>query len=895
MPFRSWLASLVQRLPRRSRTAVRSQRCGRGTHRAALECLESRLALTISAIANQVIPEDGTVGPLNFRIAEDDTAAADLMVTATAADPGLIPASNVTLQGTGALRTLSLTPAPNVFGTTLITISAGRAGETSETRTFSVTIQPRNDAPSVSGIADQTVLMGTPTAVLPFLISDLETATRSLQVTAMSSNPAVVPVENVVLGGTEEARSVQVTPLPLQFGETTITLTVTDPGGAIRQMSFNVIVTTAALTYDLAENDSISISANGSKVVTRINGTLDQTYATVPVEKVGLIRVTGGTGANVIDLSGLSTDQYRRLTSISVNGGDGNDSIIGGQFSESLSGGNGDDVVDGGEGADLLSGGNGSDTIRGGAGLDRITEVGDFDMILSKAALEMRLPTGQVVWTDQLVEIELADITGGPSRNRIDARGFVAGANGITQIIGGGSVDTVIGTPGRDLIFTFSYNDVIFGGSGDDTIFSGGGNDTVHGESGDDQVFGQLGNDVIYGVDGNDSLMGGDGSDTLFGQAGNDHLFGMRENDRLFGGDGDDYLFGDNGNNVLNGERGNDVIICGIGTDSIDGGTEYDRILLVADGTFVVTPDSILSPFLGVKKIAAVDRVQITGGQGNNIIDAGSATVSVVLIGLEGDDTLIGGGRNDILIGNEGNDVLVSNGGPDVYDGGPGRNLITPELPRIAVIGDSTVSTFILPTNGDPPLEGWAQELDEFFRRDGAAIVNSAVSGRSLKSFRLEGRWQSILESRPEAVLIQFGHNDQLFAGPTRGSDPNGEFQDILRSYIQEARAANIVPILVTPVSVRFFINGVARESVALTPYANAMRQVAEELGVALVDLNRASFNLYRQLGAAGSEFISHTPTDIAHFSPAGANVMSGLVVNALRQVAPQLVPLMRS
>lgn len=101
MPFRSWLASLVQRLPRRGRTPVRTPRCGRGTHRAALECLESRLALTISAVADQIVAEDGTVGPLSFRVAADDIAAANMIVTATAADPGLVPAANVSLQGTG--------------------------------------------------------------------------------------------------------------------------------------------------------------------------------------------------------------------------------------------------------------------------------------------------------------------------------------------------------------------------------------------------------------------------------------------------------------------------------------------------------------------------------------------------------------------------------------------------------------------------------------------------------------------------------------------------------------------------------------------------------------------------------------------------------------------------
>ncbi len=892
MPLSSWFASFVRQAVIR-RPAIRSARSARRGRRHQPERLESRLALTISAIADQVVPEDRALSPVNFSIAPSNAAAANMVVTATAADPGLVPTANLVLSGTGAQRTLLITPAANAFGTTVITISAGLPGTTPETRSFTLTINPRNDAPSITSIANQTVLLSTTTGDLPFVVSDIETSPLTLQVTATSSNPALVPNRNIVVTGTRESRTVRVTPLPLQFGEATITLTVRDPGTAVSTTTFNVYVTTAALNYQLDDDDSITLSTIGDNVVTLINGTPDTRYSSVPLAKIGSITITGGSGANHIDLSGL-TPGLRKLTAVSVDGGAGDDTIIGSLFGDSLSGGAGNDSIDGGDGADLLSGGADNDTVQGGLGVDRITESGDFDITLATNALQMRLPTGEVVSTDELSGVELADITGGPSANRIDARRFVAGLNGITQIIGGGGSDTIIGSEGRDLIFVFSRDDSVLAQGGDDTIYGGAGNDTLNGGAGNDQINGQLGNDLIYGSDGNDSLMGGDGADSLFGQGGNDYVFGMRDNDSVAGGAGDDALFGDIGNDVLRGNEGADTLVGSIGYDVLDGGFDYDRVLAVADATFLVTASHISCPLLGLWTIIDVDRIQIAGGSGNNAIDARTATASVALLGLEGDDTLLAGGRNDILLGGDGDDVLVTGGGQDYVDGGTGTNTQLPDLPRIAVLGDSTVATFIEPTDGQPPLEGWAQELDEYFQRDGVAVLNHAVSGRSLKSFLLEERWQAVVESRPDYVLIQFGHNDQpAYAGPTRGSDPNGEFQDILKTYIANARAAGIVPILVTPVSVRFFINGVARESVALTPYANAMREVAEETGVPLVDLNQLSFELYRSLGDQGSQYISHTPTDIAHFSPEGAYAISGLVTAALRQVAPQMTPLM--
>lgn len=834
------------------------------------------------------------MGPLTFTVAKSDAEAANLVVAARAADNGLVPTRNLLVEGTGATRTLRLTPAADAFGTTIITIFAGRVGETSATRSFQLTVLPQNDAPQISTISDQTVVIGMPTDQLPFSVGDIETSSDLLRVTATSSDPTLIPNSNIQLTGSNQNRSVRVVPLPQRSGEATITLTVTDGSGAATQTTFNVFVAPASLTYELNGSDSITISTSDNKIVTRINGALDLTYYSIPADRVGKIHVKGGAGANLIDLSHLLPTPFRRLTSVTAEGGTGNDTIVGSSFSDSLNGGAGDDLIAGGDGGDLITSGDGSDTVNGGLGIDRIIEAGDFDMVLSTTSLQMKLPTGVVVSSDQLVDIELADLTGGPSANRIDAQAFSAIANGITQITGGGNRDTVIGTAGRDLIITFSGNDSVQSLGGGDTVYSGTGEDTVDAGDGNDQVFGQLGNDLVYGGNGNDSLMGGDGNDSLFGQSGNDRLYGLRDNDSAVGGPGDDVLFGDTGNDILRGNEGADSLIGAIGNDVLDGGADYDRVLEVSDATFLVTPGHISCPMLGVKTLLDVDQIQVTGGDGNNVIDARSAAVPVVLIGLNGDDTLLASSRNDILIGGDGDDVIVGNGGRDIVDGGAGQNLELAQLPRIAVLGDSTVATFVAAGPGEAPLEGWAQEFDNYFLTDAAAVVNHAVSGRSLKSFRIEGRWQPVVESQPDVVLIQFGQNDQLFAGPIRGSDPNGEFQEILKAYIQDARAAGILPVLVTPVSLRLFINGVARETAALTPYANAMRQVAQETGVPLIDLNQASFKLFQQLGDANSQFISRTPTDIAHFSPEGANVIAGLVATALRQAVPQLVPLMR-
>lgn len=78
--------------------------------------------------------------------------------------------------------------------------------------------------------------------------------------------------------------------------------------------------------------------------------------------------------------------------------------------------------------------------------------------------------------------------------------------------------------------------------------------------------------------------------------------------------------------------------------------------------------------------------------------------------------------------------------------------------PRIWVAGDSTTA----PLGGGNGTEGWGQYLQYSFPTDVAFVNNSAIAGRSARSFTREGRFAAIARKvQPgDWVVIEFGHND---------------------------------------------------------------------------------------------------------------------------------------
>jgi lysophospholipase L1-like esterase len=144
------------------------------------------------------------------------------------------------------------------------------------------------------------------------------------------------------------------------------------------------------------------------------------------------------------------------------------------------------------------------------------------------------------------------------------------------------------------------------------------------------------------------------------------------------------------------------------------------------------------------------------------------------------------------------------------------------------------------------------------------------------------------LKKKPDYILIQFGHNDSHTPDKPEATDAQTTYREYLRRYIDEARAIGARPILVTPMCRRKFDAG-GRIKNDLLRYAEAMKAVAAEKKVPLVDLNASSVELCNQLGPEGSQALANDPSDSTHFNAKGAEEMARLVMQKLPEAEPSL------
>ena len=94
---------------------------------------------TISTISDQNGYPDQAVGPVAFTIGDSQTAAANLTLSAVSSAESVVPSANITFGGSGASRTLTLTPAAGQIGSAQITITVND-GVNSAQSSFNVNI-----------------------------------------------------------------------------------------------------------------------------------------------------------------------------------------------------------------------------------------------------------------------------------------------------------------------------------------------------------------------------------------------------------------------------------------------------------------------------------------------------------------------------------------------------------------------------------------------------------------------------------------------------------------------------------------------------------------------------------------------------------------------------------
>jgi Ca2+-binding RTX toxin-like protein len=397
--------------------------------------------------------------------------------------------------------------------------------------------------------------------------------------------------------------------------------------------------------------------------------------------------LVGGAGSDVIiamsgdDLVyGHSIDGLGDDNSVdTIEGNNGNDTIFAQGGDDTVDAGSGDDTVDAGSGDDHVFGDLGNDILIGQQGADVLDGYSGDDVIYGQNAAA----TGDDNGNDTLV--------GGDGNDRL----FGQGGNDVLE--GGRDNDVLVGAVGNDQLDGGNGPDVLEGGDGSDVLAGGNGNDTLHGAEGNDTLVGGDDNDVLSGGIGNDMLSGGAGNDLLYGEAGNDRLEGDTEEDYLDGGAGRDALLGGAGNDVLQAGSGlGDELYGGADNDLLFGSDEgadtdpdFNDGISFGDRLYGEVGDDVIYALRGADYIdggAGNDRLDsgwgqdcVLGGTDDDWIFAGSGPGDVIFAGSgndivygshDGADSLSGEAGEDRLYGQGGNDTLEGGAGHDYLDGG---------------------------------------------------------------------------------------------------------------------------------------------------------------------------------------------------------------------------------
>lgn len=437
--------------------------------------------------------------------------------------------------------------------------------------------------------------------------------------------------------------------------------------------------------------------------------------------EVSTIVLNGDATSNTLSYAAAD---FPNLTGATLDGGDGNDFLDGGDGMagtvfragnghDRITGTPGNDVIDGGEGHDSIHGGDGDDVLRGGNGSDTVNGGSGNDQVFGEFGND--------------------SINGGSGSDLAEGNGghdwVSGGGDG-----GSGDLDTVRGNDGNDSLYGESGS-LVEGGEGNDTL-TGSGSTTMRGGNGDDSLSGEAGNQSLDGGDGNDTLFGGEDDDTLIGGPGHDLMDDLVSAALPLDDEGDDVMRGGAGNDTIDGGSGSDDIDGGDGDDVLRGGsysdsnpltaaetingglghdvfrhqlngftdgspntiTLSDTQLVQAHATLLIT--GIEVAIIKLSPAGLIDASAYSGAsilEGNNIagstIIGGSGSDDIFAAELamagDGDDTVHGSSAGDSVFGEGGDDVI------DVFasfvDGGDGNDWISGAEVGLGGRGDDTI------------------------------------------------------------------------------------------------------------------------------------------------------------------------------------------------------------
>jgi hypothetical protein len=195
----------------------------------------------ISDITDRFAPTNVAVGPIQLTVGDGETPAGALTLRAVSSNTNLIPTANISFGGTSSNRTVTVTHSGTLTGAVTITVFVDD-GALTNSDSFRITVGASNTPPVLLNLNDRTIPEDGTSGAIPFTIGDKETPASALLLSVTCSDTNLIPLANILLGGSASNRNVTVTPAPNLSGMAVITITV-DDGSMTTNDSFTVTVT----------------------------------------------------------------------------------------------------------------------------------------------------------------------------------------------------------------------------------------------------------------------------------------------------------------------------------------------------------------------------------------------------------------------------------------------------------------------------------------------------------------------------------------------------------------------------------------------------------------------------------------------------------------------------
>lgn len=255
--------------------------------------------------------------------------------------------------------------------------------------------------------------------------------------------------------------------------------------------------------------------------------------------------------------------------------------------------------------------------------------------------------------------------------------------------------------------------------------------------------------------------------------------------------------------------------------------------------------------------------------------------------------------------------------------------LVCADAKKVHTIGDSTMANY---DENATVTRGWGMYFGNFLT-NGWTSINYAKGGRDSRG-GYEELWQTAKKNveAGDYVIVTFGHNDEKNSGmdgyalkayydgigdataaaavDLRGTVPSTTYKEWLGKIVDEAKALGAIPIICSPVCRSYFTGSTIRrngrhdlgdgykvltadgpkdgaklaESDHTMDYAYHSQKLAEEKGVAFVDLTNATKTLYESYGDSKCHEFLFDGEGSTHFNTTGALLVARLCAQLMKE-----------